>query len=125
MTRSILALGILLMSFFLLTACQPKSQPASTNTPAPAYPAPAQNVSPAQAYPGPSQGVTNFSAWSDVENAVKDGKVAQAYVDTLGHVTLVLKDKSVMLSMGPTTDAFTKLLDQCGAACKDIKVIQP
>jgi hypothetical protein len=118
----------LLLSLIALAACQSSQGPSSTPTNIPtstsAYPPPAQILPPPGTYPGPSEGVTNYVQWSDLENAVKAGNAAQAYVDQIGHVTLVLKDNTVMLAQGPTPDAFSKLLEQCGATCEDIKVTQ-
>ena len=109
-------LGIMVLSIVMLSACQPK-----TPTPT-AYPAPGQTQASGSAYPGPSAGVTNYVLWADVENAITKGTIDQAYLDQTGHVTLILKDKSIMLALGPTPDAFTKLIEQCGTPCKDIKV---
>lgn len=128
MLKRLQRIGIILsLTFLALSACQPVAQPTTPPPPSPtatlAYPPPAQFVPPVtMAYPGPSEGSTNYVPWSDVEQAVLNGRVSQAYLDQFGHVTLVLKDRTMMLALAPAVDSFDKLLDQCGQTCKDLQV---
>ncbi len=103
-----------------------ESYPAPDQSNAPgSYPAPAPsgNEPVYSPYPGPSEGVTNFMDWSQAEQTILDGKVAKAYEAPTQHITLVLKDGSVALTMEPTLDEVQRVIERCGEACKDIEKI--
>lgn len=125
----ILALGITLAGCSSAApANTPEAQPQpETNDagvyPAPldAYPAPAQQLPVYNPYPGPSEGVSNYVEWAAAESAIMGGQVSQVYQADTMHVTLVLKDGSIMLAKEPAQDEVFKVIDACGDACKDIQ----
>jgi hypothetical protein len=119
---AILALGT------LLAACGPATTPA---TESPAYPAPELEGYPVPAqvdepfdnpYPGPSEGVTIYSEWSVAETAILNGQVEQIFQASTFHVTLVLKDGSVILAKEPALDEVLRLIERCGDPCQGLEV---
>lgn len=129
---------LVLLITMILAACSPAATPAPTFVstqgayPAPGlsnlaqtYPAPDQstNVLIYNPYPGPSEGVTNFIDWPQAEQTILSGQVAKVYYASTQHVTLVLKDGSVALTMEPTFDEVLRVIERCGDACKGIEKI--
>lgn len=136
-------LTALLLSAVLLTACAPGGGPSPTSAgetspaatqgsqgyPSPGadsstYPAPGQVDSSFNPYPGPSQGVNNYLDWATVEELIMGGKVAKVYHAQSMHITLVLKDGSVGVSIEPVLDEVFKIIERCGQACSDIEQIK-
>lgn len=135
--KRLFSFSIMIMFVFaaLITACQaqpttaPVDQvsppaPDESGYPAPAveevYPPPQQPLPVYNPYPGPSEGETNYVEWSQAEAAVMNGDVAEVYQAHTMHVTLVLKDGSVLLAKEPQIDTIFQVLDQCGDPCKDV-----
>lgn len=111
----------------LLAACSSSTPAPATEAPAypgpEAYPAPARMAEPVyNPYPGPSEGVTNYVEWAAAETAILDGQVDEAFQAATLHVTLVLKDGSVMLAKEPATDEVVKVIERCGDACQGLEV---
>ena len=116
----------------LMSSCGAAASPSPT-TPVEAYPPPAQGVpqypspeQPAPAYnpyPGPSEGASNFIDWVQADALIQNGDVAKVYHAQTMHVTLVLKDGSVALTIEPALDEVIKSIERCGEACKDIEII--
>jgi hypothetical protein len=89
-----------------------------------AYPAPGQDISAYNPYPGPSEGVNNYLDWAKVEELILGGKVSKVYHAQSMHITLVLKDGSVAVTIEPALDEIFKLIERCGQACSDIEQIK-
>ena len=133
MRHTIVLLSTLALVFAaLISSCGSGATPSPT-TPVEAYPPPAQAVpeypAPAQAlpaynpYPGPSEGAINFLDWAQADALIQTGDVAQVYQAQTLHVTLVLKDGSVAVTMEPAMDEVKKSVERCGEACKDTEII--
>ena len=89
----------------------------------PEYPAPQQAMPAYNPYPGPSESASNFIDWTQADALIQSGEVAEVYQAQTLHVTLVLKDGSVALTIEPAIDEVSKSIEQCGEACKDTKVV--
>ena len=128
----------------LLVGCSsaaPSDKPAATEASYPApqtiqegdaqpYPGPqAASATPSAEqllpYPGPVEQAAQLADWSQIEGALLAGNVAEIYVAASQHVTLVLKDGSILLSIEPTQGEIARLIDTCADACKDIQVTLP
>lgn len=88
------------------------------------YPSPAQGSSVYNPYPGPSENVNNYLDWAAAEGLIMGGKVSKIYYDASLHVTLVLKDGNVGLTIEPAQDEVSKVIEQCGEPCADIEQIK-
>jgi len=92
------------------------------------YPSPAQVSPPSislplvskSPYPGPSDGATNYLDWSEVEKAILNGDISEAYQSHTLHVTLVKKNGDIILTIEPSIDEVFRVLDRCGDSCKDV-----
>jgi hypothetical protein len=129
-----------LISTLLLSACGTATPVSPTPTPAPvieapattypepagAYPAPAPVVvEVANPYPGPGQEQGNYAEWPQAEETILSGQVARFFQASSKHVTLVLKDGSILLALEPAIDEVIRVIERCGEACKDIEQANP
>jgi len=96
----------------------------SPGTESSTYPAPGQALPGYNPYPGPSEGVNNYLDWATVEELILGGKVSKVYHAQSMHITLVLKDSSVGVTIEPALDEVFKLIERCGQACSDIEQIK-
>lgn len=92
-----------------------------------AYPEPEQPYPPPELvlpvynpYPGPSEGETNYIDWSQAEVLILDGEVSEVYQAHTLHVTLVLTDGNIALSVEPKMDQVFDVVERCGDLCKDV-----
>lgn len=88
------------------------------------YPPPGQDIPVYNPYPGPSEGVNNYLDWAAVEGLILGGKVSKVYHAQSMHITLVLKDGNVAVTIEPTLDEVFKVIERCGQACSDIEQIK-
>lgn len=132
-----------MLALLLLSSCQPTPPvtPASSPSPAsveatplvesaPAYPPPESATYPPPVegqivgiYPGPTTGDASGVDWPTAENTILAGEAAEIYLDNLFHVTLVLKNGQVLVTVQPALDEVSKILDRCGEPCKDTLVV--
>ena len=84
------------------------------------YPAPELVLPIYNPYPGPSEGVSNYINWSEAEALVLRGEVSEAYQTHSLHVTLVLIDGNVALTIQPELDEIFNVVERCGDLCKEI-----
>jgi hypothetical protein len=133
--NSRLVILFVLIFSMLVAACGPATPTASPTEvtepsvtypePEAAYPAPAVSAPAANPYPGPSEGVTNYASWSQAESALMGGLVSQVFEAATLHVTLVMKDGSIMLALEPSSGEVSRVIETCGDACKGVEMINP
>jgi hypothetical protein len=133
--KALVAFWLLTVQFLAACGNAQTPTPAPTNIPTSASPTnpvnlqevypPPQPVEAYNPYPGPSAGVTNIIDWSKAEELILGGQVSKAYHATTQHVTLVLKDGSVALTLEPVPDDLSRAIEKCGEPCKDLEQISP
>jgi hypothetical protein len=133
-TKRLVIVAALALALFL-ASCAPGTpitpvQTAPSATEAPASPGPEGYpqpllVDPSQGtYPGPGGDVSNYVVWGIAEAALMEGRVAQVFQNETWHVTLVLKDGTVMLALSPAADEVQNIIQRCGDACQGLEVGQ-
>ena len=84
------------------------------------YPPPVLVVPVYNPYPGPSEGENNYLSWTEAEALVLRGEVSEAYQAHTLHVTLVLINGDVVLTVEPEIDEIYKVIESCGDLCTEI-----
>lgn len=84
------------------------------------YPPPVLLVPVYNPYPGPSEGDNNYVDWTEAEALVLRGEVSEAYQAHTLHVTLVLIDGNVVLTIEPEIDELFNVVERCGDLCSEI-----
>ena len=99
---------------------KPTPQNQASPSPAQAYPPPLIVQPVYNPYPGPSEGVNNFIDWSQAEAIIMTGEVLEIYQAYNLHVTLVLIDGNIYLTIEPGFDDAFNVVERCGEPCKDV-----
>ncbi len=84
------------------------------------YPPPVLVVPVYNPYPGPSERENNYLGWLEAEALVLRGEVSEAYQAPTLHVTLVLTNGDVVLTVEPEIDEIFKVVERCGDLCTEI-----
>src|SRR3990172_6456092 len=132
-----------MLALLLATGCQPISPtaPASSPSPflestappseaatpyppmetAPSYPPPELFANPPVVeqqivgiYPGPTTRDASMVDWQTAETAILSGEVTEIYQDNYLHVTLILNNGEVLVTLQPALDEVSKILERCG-----------
>lgn len=131
-TKTKLVFLLFLALSILAAGCSPsapvdnppaQAEPTAYPGPGDVYPAPVVVEPVYNPYPGPSEGVTNYVEWAQAESALMAGQVTSIYQAASLHVTLVLKDGSILLAKEPAMDEVMKVIETCGDPCKAIEKV--
>lgn len=98
----------------------PTSQAQAYPEPEQPYPPPELVLPVYNPYPGPSEGESNYIDWSQAEALILSGEVSEVYQTNTLHITLVLTDGNIALSVEPEIDQVFDLVERCGDLCKDV-----
>lgn len=84
------------------------------------YPPPGEGSTIYNPYPGPSEGQSNYIDWSQAETLILNGEVTEIYQAHSRHITLVLSDGDIALSVEPEIDQVFDVVERCGGLCSDV-----
>lgn len=128
-------ISIVMLLIVVLSACKPVAQPPSsdaTSYPASgeaypvveegaAYPAAANDSQASVLYPGPKSG--EEVSWQAAISMMKNGEVTQIVQTKDLQLTLSLRDGRSLVTWEAAFDEVKTFIQECGAACKDIKLV--
>jgi hypothetical protein len=130
---------LLLIAALALTACQPQPAPAPApievqpipdgdlSYPPPPTPFPGQFPTPVSvgAYPEPGEGAgLSVLPWNEAAEIVLSGQVNAIRQTQAGEIYLELRDGRTLQTSPPQENDLRALLDQCGALCAGIVIIE-
>ncbi len=128
----LLFIGLILA--IILAACQPAKSTVHTpiettasSSTSQLYPAPNQPSSQnaeSTSYPEPpANAQATTISWSDAQAMVTSLQIAKVIQSKSLEVTLYTKDARIFKTTEPALDDIIKVIQQCGADCKVIKVV--